>query len=160
MISWTNALATGICTIDEERKRLIEMANLFADEQVIKEALSISPKLLDSILPLFKDYFSNEEDFMFKIDYPEADKHLTSHCVMLTTLEIAVVEYRKTGNAKLIVDFVSDHYVNHLKGDETSLALFIQKKRREQAARAQKGKTDIKAPAIQPRMLAKPPVKK
>ena len=159
LISWTNTLETGISSIDNERKRLIELANLFGDEQVIKEAIKISPHLLDGILPLFKDYFDNEEDLMFKIDYPEADKHLLSHSVMTTSLEIAIGEYKTTGSARLIADFISETYVGHLKSDETSLASFIQKKRRDQAARPQKGTAGQKGVATKPHIPQRPPLK-
>ena len=145
MILWTNTLETGIGSIDDERKRLIEMANLFVDGDVIKQALTLSPKLLDGLMSLFKDYFDKEEDSMFRLDYPEADKHLLAHSVMLTSLEIAMIEYKQSGNANMIADFISENYVRHLKNEETSLASFIQKRRSDQAARAKKNKPGTKA---------------
>ena len=58
---------------------------------------------------------------MFRIDYPNADKHMLSHSVMLTSLELAVLEHKNTGNTRLIVDFISENYVNHLMSDEVTV---------------------------------------
>lgn len=148
VIAWSPTLETGISAIDCERKRLIEVANLFTDTAVVAQAEVFSPTLLDSLQQIFKDYFDKEEDLMFRIDYPLADKHMLSHSVMLTSLELAVLEHKKTGNSRLIVDFISDNYVNHLVSDETSLASFIQNKRNVQAARAQKAKAPVTASTI------------
>ena len=149
VIAWSPTLETGITAIDNERKRLIEVANLFTDVDVIKQAEVFSPALLDSLQEIFKAYFDKEEDLMFRIDYPNADKHMLSHSVMLTSLELAVLEHKNTGNTSLVVDFISENYVNHLMSDETSLASFIQNKRNTQAARTQKAKPPVKPSTIQ-----------
>lgn len=149
VIAWSPTLETGITAIDNERKRLIEVANLFTDVDVIEQAEVFSPALLDSLQEIFKAYFDKEEDLMFRIDYPNADKHMLSHSVMLTSLELAVLEHKNTGNTRLIVDFISENYVSHLMSDETSLASFIQNKRNIQAARAQKAKGPVKPSTIQ-----------
>ena len=139
-IAWSLTLQTGISAIDNERKRLIEVANLFTDADVVEQAEVFKPSILDGLQQIFKDYFENEEDLMFRINYPNADNHMLSHSVMLTSLELAILEHKKTGNKRLIVDFISDNYVNHLMSDETSLASYIQNKRNIQAARTQKPK--------------------
>jgi hemerythrin len=108
-----------------------------------------SPTLLDCLQQIFKDYFDKEENLMFRIDYPNADKNMLSHSVMLTSLEIAVLEHKKSGDRRLIIDFISDNYVNHLMSEETSLASFIQNKRKIQAARLQKTKPLVRPPTIQ-----------
>ena len=143
-ITWSPTIQTGISAIDNERKRLIEVANLFTDADVIAQAEVFSPALLSSLQHIFRDYFDKEEDLMFRIDYPNADKHMLSHSVMLTSLELAVLEHKRTGDTRLIVDFISENYVSHLMSDETSLASYIQNKRNIQAARAQKSKPAVK----------------
>ncbi len=149
VIAWSPTLETGISAIDAERKRLIEVANLFTDCDVIAQAEVFSPTILDSLQQIFKDYFDKEEDLMFGIDYPNTDKHMLSHSVMLTSLEIAVLEHKKSGDRRLIIDFISDNYVNHLMSDEISLASFIQNKRNIQATRLQKTKPFARPPTIQ-----------
>ena len=72
VIAWSPTLETGITAIDNERKRLIEVANLFTDVDVIKQAEVFSPALLDSLQEIFQAYFDKEEDLMFRIDYPNA----------------------------------------------------------------------------------------
>ena len=147
-IAWSPTLETGITAIDTERKRLVEVVNLFSEADVSAQAELFRPALLDGLHQIFKEYFDKEEDLMFRIDYPSADKHLLSHSVMLTSLELAILEHVKSGDRRQIVDFISENFVNHLMSEETSLASFIQNKRNMKAQPVQKPKPFGK-PAIQ-----------
>ena len=49
VIAWSPTLVTGITAIDSERKRLVEVANLFTDVDVIEQAEVFNPTLLDSL---------------------------------------------------------------------------------------------------------------
>ncbi|MEI7608315.1 MAG: hemerythrin domain-containing protein [Rhodospirillaceae bacterium] len=133
-ISWSPSLQTGISTIDDARKRLIEIINLANDPEVFKEARDFSPKLVENIKDVFKNYFNAEEELMFKIDYAAVDKHLQSHSVLLSSFDMAMLHLQETGSADRIADFVSEIFVSHLTSDDTSLSLHIQKRRRDLAA--------------------------
>ena len=59
-ISWTQTLETGLSAIDNDRKRLIEIINLFEDTQAVYDAQLCSPQLLAGIHALLKEYFNRE----------------------------------------------------------------------------------------------------
>ena len=132
-IAWSPSLQTGITSIDDARKRIIEIVNLVNDPSVFNDARGFSPKLIDQVKSVFKEYFDAEEELMFKIDYISVDKHLQSHSVLLSSFDMAMLHFRETGSADRIADFVSDIFVNHLTSDDTSLSLHIQKRRRVMA---------------------------
>ena len=135
-ISWSPTLETGLSTIDTDRKRLVEIINLFEDTQAVYNAQICSPQMLAGLHGLLKEYFDREEDLMFKIEYPGADKHLMSHSTLLSGLDMLMLSYKETACSDLIIDFITDRIADHLSNEDTSLASFIQHKRRAQADRA------------------------
>ncbi len=159
LIAWSATIETGIGAIDDDRKRLIEIVNLLDDQEVIKQARIFSPAFLESLRPIFLGYFDKEEDLMFRLDYPETNKHILAHSVLISSLDMAILNYKETGNPALIIDFVCDHFVNHLKSDETSFASFIQMKRRAQAARTQNAKPKLNAAVVQTSRQQKIPLR-
>ena len=134
-ISWTQTLETGLSAIDNDRKRLIEIINLFEDTQAVYDAQLCSPQLLAGIHALLKEYFNREEDLMFKIEYPSTDKHLMAHSTLLSSLEMLTLSYKETRSSDMIIDFITDRITDHLSNEDTSLASFIQHKRYAQAER-------------------------
>ena len=134
-ISWSPTLETGLSAIDNDRKRLIEIINLFEDTQAVYDAQMCSPQMLAGLHSLLKEYFDREEDVMFKIEYPGADKHLMAHCTLLSSLDMLMLSYKETACSDLIIDFITDRITDHLSNEDTSLASFIQHKRRLQAER-------------------------
>ena len=91
--------------------------------------------MLAGLHGLLKEYFDREEDLMFKIEYPGSDKHLMSHSTLLSGLNMLMLSYKETGCSDLIIDFITDRIADHLNNEDTSLASFIQHKRRVQAER-------------------------
>ena len=134
-ISWSHTLETGLSSIDTDRKRLVEIINLFEDTQAVYDAQICSPQMLAGLHGLLKEYFDREEDLMFKIEYQGADKHLMSHCTLLSGLDMLMLSYKETACSDLIIDFITDRIADHLSNEDTSLASFIQHKRRVQAER-------------------------
>ena len=134
-ISWSPTLETGLSSIDNDRKRLVEIINLFEDTQTVYDAQICSPAVLAGLHALLKGHFDREEDLMFKIEYPGADKHLTSHCALLSSLDMLMLAFKETPCIDMVVDFITDRIADHLTSEDTSLASFIQHKRHVQAER-------------------------
>ena len=134
-ISWSPTLETGLSSIDGDRKRLVEIINLFEDTQAVYDAQICSPAVLAGLHALLKGHFDREEDLMFKIEYPSADKHLTSHCALLSSMEMLLLAYKEAPCIDMVVDFITDRIAAHLSSEDTSLASFIQHKRHVQAER-------------------------
>ena len=115
-ISWSHTLETGLSSIDTDRKRLVEIINLFEDTQAVYDAQICSPQMLAGLHGLLKEYFDREED-------------------LLSGLDMLMLSYKETACSDLIIDFITDRIADHLSNEDTSLASFIQHKRRVQAER-------------------------
>ena len=133
MTVWTSSMESGIRSIDDEHKRLIDFANIVENATENQRSRLCDRKLLASLHTLFRNICEKEEDLMFRIDYPNVDKHMIEHSSIMCRFDLLIMDFEQTGDTAPMVEFVRDWIDTHLKAADTSLASFIQKRKQVNA---------------------------
>ncbi len=143
MIEWRDTMEIGVSAIDAEHRHLIEFANLVARLPKGRSQRLATMNLLSDLRELFRQHFEQEEDLMFRVEYPKVDKHLLMHCTMMTQFDMCLQNSEHDSSVLDTLALVTDWIVNHIKTEDTSLASFIFQRR--QAVALAKAKTKPKA---------------
>jgi len=136
MMVWTSSMESGIRSIDDEHKHLVDFSNIVRNASESQRARLCDRKLLNSLHILFRNICEKEEDLMFRIDYPNVDKHMIEHSSIMSRLDMIILNFEQTGDSTPMVDFIHDWINTHLKAADTSLASFIQKRKQDNAQSA------------------------
>lgn len=79
VIKWRESYNTGIEQFDGEHHKIVELIDILFTvlrDQNSKEAVS---KVCDDLLVYTKHHFSNEEEAMKSVDYPDLEEHIAEH---------------------------------------------------------------------------------
>ena len=133
MFLWKDAYSVNIAVIDEQHKRLFEIAGNLYD--LMKKKNDDIYDELNATLKELKDYtvyhFNFEEDLMKKYGYPELSAHVVEHTSFIEKImaveELDIDEAQKKVQLDLIM-FLVDWVTNHiLKRDHMYVSFFNQK---------------------------------
>jgi len=75
---WNDSLLTGIKTIDDQHKQLVEMVNTLHDTME-RSGQCLAPELVDRLKTYAAEHFHVEEGYMQAFAYPEFEAHLKEH---------------------------------------------------------------------------------
>ena len=107
-IEWDNSLATGIKSIDEEHKMLIERLNSVTEaiEKHLDEGTIV--KTLDFLLDYTDFHFSNEEKFISDNGYPGLEFQQEQHKKFKNSINQIILDYQEDGADKDIARQIYD----------------------------------------------------
>lgn len=116
-ISWTENLAVGINTIDEQHKTLFEKANQMFEAGKNGKSKEVIAEILDFLTEYTQKHFSDEEKYMRSINYPEYDLQKNAHAGFIAELEKIKKDYQESGGSivliinanQMIVDWLTKH---------------------------------------------------
>ena len=136
MTTWSSSMESGIRSIDDEHKNLVDFSNLVGKASIAQRSRLCDRKLLNSLHTLFRNICEKEEDLMFRIDYPAVDQHMIEHSSILSRLDMIILNFEQHGDPTPVVEFIHDWINTHLRAADTSLASFIRKRKQDQAQAA------------------------
>lgn len=128
MIFWKDDYKIGLEKIDDQHKKLFELAGEIYDLLKVSEDVDKYDQILDVIQEL-KDYtnfhFKEEEEYMLSIKYPKFFSHKVLHNEFIekvNSVNITSLDDEQTKYLLDILDFILDWLQNHiLKVDTTIL---------------------------------------
>lgn len=119
-IIWRSEYNIDNFKIDSEHQKLFSIAREALNISKLKDDLEINTKLKEIIVKLF-DYvalhFSNEEEYMKEISYPELPSHKILHENMLDMLKKLISEINTMELSqiqKTLNDFIEKYFVQHI----------------------------------------------
>lgn len=129
LIQWTEDLSVGNQELDKEHQRWIEILNEFYDGLKAGKSKEKLEELVIKMLDYTKYHFSNEEDFMKSVNYPNLIEHQKTHAEYV---EKITEFYEKLKSGKLILslevtNFLKSWLVNHIKGVDQQYADYVAK---------------------------------
>ncbi|NLX77802.1 MAG: hemerythrin family protein [Clostridiaceae bacterium] len=134
MFRWSENYKTGIDTIDEQHKKLVDIGAKLEDMLYAGDSLDYYDYILETINEL-KDYadyhFSYEERKMRESDYPGLEEHRMEHLYFVKRIDklaMQDIDSQQIGVISEALDFLArwlfSHilnsdmkYVDHLKGN-------------------------------------------
>lgn len=110
---WTDALSTGILSIDEDHKAFFNLAGMLEDANV-------DPIIVESALNILEEYvighFYREEKAMEKVSYPYLSEHKSAHKAFQSKV-LKLIKEHKYGSATIgltLSDMVSEWLTQHI----------------------------------------------
>jgi len=126
LIHWSRSLETGVQSIDEQHRRLLELLNGVHEVMVDGR----DPSELDAILTRLMDYtdfhFRHEEELFDRNNFPFATGHRKEHSRLKEEVLARMENYRMgTMEPMDLLAFLVDWLQDHIKGVDKSFGEFI-----------------------------------
>ena len=129
---WDSLLETGDQKIDAQHKQLIEALNALLDSCLAGEGPLGLERTIDFLLGYTVKHFADEEALQEEYAYPDYLRHRQLHEEFkLVAVEMADTLRRDGFSAGLVTEVhsrIGDWLVNHIKGDDLRMALFVKSK--------------------------------
>lgn len=128
-IVWDSSLSVGVDLIDEQHKMLIEKLKDLSDDFNQGHEQNRILKTLGFMIDYTDFHFTAEEKVMAENDYPGLEDQLQQHAEFKTTLDNILLDLKEDGPtdelAKSINVFLLNWLVNHIKGTDQKLGLYL-----------------------------------
>ena len=128
--SWSEEMSVQIASIDEQHKRLIDMANQFFEGLSAQKDQESIIKLVDGLLEYCSYHFSTEEKLMCFHDFKECETHLEEHAELINTVKEFKSRLEK-GQKLLSVEvavILKEWITNHILGTDKLYSEFLKSK--------------------------------
>jgi len=129
MIEWTEDLATGVDSIDEEHKEIFFRFSLFLEDCKKGEGREKLSMLLKFLEEYVSSHFRREEDLMNRKSYPQMESHVEQHHHFFRTVETIKSQLEKEGSSIFLVADTNrklmDWLVDHIKRTDRVLGAFL-----------------------------------
>jgi methyl-accepting chemotaxis protein len=126
LVTWGKDLEFGVPSIDNEHKKLMDLANrVYAMVKTVDD-----PKVLTAAFSELRGYasrhFTQEEEFMVRIDYPETEEHRHQHQIFIERLDALAEDYRTGAPIRGIdvIGLLGSWWQSHIKGSDGKVAVF------------------------------------
>lgn len=130
MFQWKQEYSVGYVPIDEQHKRLFELADEFQSAMTAGKAKETVGKTLSGLIAYTKSHFATEEGLMRRHHYPEYSKHKAAH----DGFTAKVVQFEKDlqtaslATAINILPFLRDWLTHHIGESDRKIAAYLNSK--------------------------------
>jgi len=122
---WDDSFSVANEEIDQQHKRLFELANSIGDDlnqQRIK-------RIIMDLYKYIREHFSAEEQMMQKISYPKFEEHKKLHEDLITKLNtISAQSINDDESVSAFITFVYDWLTHHILNKDKDYMRFSQAK--------------------------------
>lgn len=122
---WTQNLSVGVAIIDDQHKKLFEMADRLFDAGRNHKAKEFISELLGFLDGYTKKHFADEEGFMLKIGYPEYESQKKAHDEFIQQLRILVKDYESSGGNIVVIinanQIILDWLLKHISVEDKKI---------------------------------------
>ena len=133
--SLTDDLHTGVGSIDDDHRKLIELANAFFETMESGQGSGRMSKAMNDLIAYTKEHFAREEAEMERIQYVASLAHESEHTKLLTQLvELkGMLDANGRINVPAVSDFLSEWLREHILAADMKLAAALKQQHSEQA---------------------------
>lgn len=128
-IKWSDAdYSTGLNTIDEQHKKLIDLINEIYQSFLDYRHLEVTADVLDKLEDYAKFHFAFEENLFRKLGYEEAEEHIAGHRAFTDKIQ----EFKRmmaagTDATFTITNYLRDWLRTHIQKEDRKYAPLFQK---------------------------------
>jgi hemerythrin-like metal-binding protein len=128
-IDWTDEFATGVETVDNQHRQLVEIVNKFDEAARRGKGSRIMNEILTDLIGYTAEHFAHEEQVIEELGYPKLEMHQNQHRQLLQKVERLQFEFTQQ-NKRItpeVRDFLKYWLTNHiLKDDKAWAAMALQ----------------------------------
>ncbi|MDY0190093.1 MAG: bacteriohemerythrin [Desulfuromonas sp.] len=127
VILWKECYSVGISTFDDEHHVLVRVINDLYDAVREKKGDTALHNLLNILVEYTEKHFSHEEQYMDKIDYPDAAEHKEQHVVLKNKLNdyLQKVVSKETGLSPEVMGFLRAWLLDHIVETDKQFGDFL-----------------------------------
>ena len=145
LIWWTEKLATGIKSIDEEHKEIIDMLNHLHEAMTKKDAKEDISLVLTALAVYVRKHFAAEEAVMAKIGFPYLERQKKAHRALVQKVQSLLQKHQRgdTPSIREMVAFLKDWLMNHIEKEDLKIGDYYRVKQdavKQKAALSQTAK--------------------
>ncbi|MDP3426148.1 MAG: bacteriohemerythrin [Humidesulfovibrio sp.] len=124
---WNDSLLTGIKTIDDQHRQLVDMVNALHDSVEEVGQHCPAPDLVARLKAYAAEHFHVEEGYMQAFAYPEYEAHLKEHQTFVDAVQTFEDNCASdSANAPEVLDFVKKWLTEHISGVDVAMGRFLQ----------------------------------
>lgn len=130
MFEWKQEYSVGYVPIDQQHKRLFELAEELHKAMIAGKAREVLGKTLSSLIAYTKGHFATEEALMRTHHYPEFAKHKAAHDA-LTAKVMGLEKEFSVGRQAIGVEllpFLRDWLTHHIGESDRKIAEYLKSK--------------------------------
>lgn len=117
-IRWSADYDTGIASIDEQHRQLVDLVNRFDEASRRGRGTRIMNEILNELIGYTQEHFAHEEKLMAEAGFPGLKKHQGRHRQLLQKVERLQFEFSRDGRRvtaevrDLLEYWVKSHILN------------------------------------------------
>ena len=128
-INWNRSMETGIESVDNQHRRLVEMINDFYSEMDKNSSKEKMLELLKGLKNYTLYHFEDEEALMRAVNYPEIQEHIAIHKTFVK--KVSDFEQRFVSGKLLltleVTNFIKEWIVKHIMGEDMKYVAYYDK---------------------------------
>ena len=127
---WTDSIASGNSTIDNQHKQLFDHINTFFEGIEREHGHETTVRTLNFLVKYVRYHFTTEEELMRKTEYEELHEHMKAHRSIVDELMRCYKKLIANGNSEYIIQELSTllqaWFVTHIMDHDLRLAKHLQ----------------------------------
>ncbi len=133
-LEWSNDYSINCSQVDDEHKKLIEMANevfgLIHPEANRNELIAVVKELFKYM----ESHFEHEEAYMEEIEFPEFDRHRKLHALIVREMNGALKGLNDLESyAEKLREMMVEWVVQHIIQEDAKIGQFVRSRNTDQA---------------------------
>lgn len=127
LITWSNMFSVGVTQIDDQHKKLVEMANQLNDAMRAGHGKEALGKILGELVNYTVYHFGVEEKLMAQHQYPQSPDHKSQHADLVKEVGAFKTKFDKgdTAMSAEIMNFLRDWLTNHIMKTDKLFGKFL-----------------------------------
>ena len=120
LLAWSSVFSVGVAEIDNQHKKLVDMANRLNDAMKAGQGKEAIGKVLNELVSYTATHFAYEERLMDQHKYPMSPEHKQEHKDLVKTVLDFKAKFEK-GDAALtaeIMTFLRDWLTKHIMNSD------------------------------------------
>jgi hemerythrin-like metal-binding protein len=116
LINWTDEFKTGIESVDNQHRKLVEIVNKFDEASKKGKGSRIMNEILNDLIGYTTEHFVDEEKLMEDAGYDKLNQHKSQHRQLLQKVERLQFEFDQQGKriTSDVREFLKYWLINHI----------------------------------------------
>jgi hemerythrin-like metal-binding protein len=129
MITWTEEFITGIESIDDQHRQLVDLVNKFEEASRKGRGSRVMSDILNDLVGYTQEHFAHEERIMAESGFPATREHTARHRQLLQKVERFQYEFEKEGKRVTgeVRDLLRYWISSHILQDDMAYAEHVKK---------------------------------
>lgn len=133
ILKWRSSYETGIPSMDEQHKKLIDLVNTMYRVMRGSENISSVDEVLEEMEKYAQIHFRDEEELLQKHNYTAFESHIAAHQIYREKIAVLLKEMKEDESRKGTVEkqlysFLRQWWIEHIVQEDKEYGAFLKEK--------------------------------